>query len=632
MNIRKTDMSDYDAEKEEVEKIWNSNKNTVDLVANFFPTFSAELNETKSTIASERDRILAIEQQQKTHLLAKLQHGLSMLLEKLHQQEFVSNYSLDTVKDSLQASLTELASAQKEISNEQTFEKVESKTKLYDGLQNASEDMNKKIGLALADEERRFQDSEGSELAKVRKATDMLYSYEKSINKSLDELQNDLDSTYPSAVKHISMLNLKAESVRSSVDEESQNFEKEVSSLKNLLNTSENKLQSSRISQIAVIQKTINDRTSSVFKTNQVNLASQKMNEEKELGDQISKWKQILLSLHSLIISWDSNATSNVKSIESKLKMEKLGNADNAKDILHSVSIAENTSAARLLSFESKIENMYRKISSEQHNGLLQLQNDKEGLQDDIDAKFQQQMLNMTNLLHDQKQTLLKSVDQKASQTSQYIQNLDSTLQDMNAHFSAEIEKLRIKQNDFISQEARNVTLESRVLDLLKSSLLRKVSDLEQDASRFLTTSAEDRSSVQKQIDVIKSKLSAISNEMSAEEQMQSELSGIKENMQNLKDRETYDNSVSQQSSRDMAAEVAHIRSVLNFTTQDIDTTITEEERKGSILAFDVNHSVAILRANLDYLRSAVASVSKMAGPQGPPGVQGAIGMKVNSK
>ena len=119
---------------------------------------------------------------------------------------------------------------------------------------------------------------------------------------------------------------------------------------------------------------------------------------------------------------------------------------------------------------------------------------------------------------------------------------------------------------------------------------------------------------------------------MSAEEQMQSELSGIKENMQNLKDRETYDNSVSQQSSRDMAAEVAHIRSVLNFTTQDIDTTITEEERKGSILAFDVNHSVAILRANLDYLRSAVASVSKMAGPQGPPGVQGAIGMKVNSK
>ena len=144
-DLRKSDDSDYDSENKEISRIRNSNQETVDSVQSFYPEFTSELNNTKEILAFENSHLLSLETQQQTYLFKALQQEVSVLGKKMLQQQMDSNYSLGTVKDSLDASLTELAAELKEISSNLILGKVQLRSELSNGLRNASTKLNDKI-------------------------------------------------------------------------------------------------------------------------------------------------------------------------------------------------------------------------------------------------------------------------------------------------------------------------------------------------------------------------------------------------------------------------------------------------------------------------------------------------------
>ena len=272
---------------------------------------------------------------------------------------------------------------------------------------------------------------------------------------------------------------------------------------------------------------------------------------------------------------------------------------------------------------------MFADISDEIHRLQFKQQSDRNVIEGDIDAGLKHLQSNLTYLMQEQKSSLTQSIDHSISNTNLQAQMADRSIQDVRTALSKKIETLRSIETNVLLQEARNLTYESKALEMLKASLIEKLTRLENDEGHLQSTEEEDRSNVQKEIADIKTALNRLSVEMGTEAQIQAKLAGAQNDISRIDGKESVDYSSFQQSNKRVAAEVAQMRSTLNFTAQDILARIADEEQKRFSMTSETNGSIALLRQRWDLLRSSIASISKMVGPQGPPGPQGPMGLKV---
>ena len=327
--------------------------------------------------------------------------------------------------------------------------------------------------------------------------------------------------------------------------------------------------------------------------------------------------------------AWDLNTSSIVKSVESKVDEERLTNAFESKEISGLVSSAENVSAAQIASLNTRITNLFRELFNEQHSVQLREQADKELVEGDIDAGLHLVMQNASNSMRDQRQELLSLLNKEVSQTNEHIERTDLHLQNVKAEFTDEIKSSTRVENNLNFQELKNVTMEHKVLESAKFSLLNRIRDLEQETGHFTTTQHEDSTTVQNEIGSIKLELDKLRKEMGDEAQLSGKLEGEHDFLNRLSGKESDFYTLTQQTSKRIEAELIQLRSMLNITAQDIYTRISNEEKKRSDMTADLNGSIALLRQKWYLLRSVADSVSKMVGPPGPPGPRGPIGMQV---
>ena len=621
--------ADYNSESEEINRIRNSNKKTVNSVNSFYPEFSSELNDTKAMLLFEKNHLASLEQQQKAVLLKILGQDILVLHEKMQQQQRISNYSLETVKDNLHASLTELAAAIKEVSSDQTLGQVELRSKLSDGLRNASAKLHEKIEFESKVASKMLLGSLRKEDLEIKHISETLSSYEESLNKSRYKIQMDLGLQYPALSKSIESLfsgeSLIGRQVKSDSSEMKHNF----SSLSNQLKSNTKQTQFDRASAIGKVQNEFSKKVSLVQTHLDSMLSYQNIKEEVALHEQVHHWEDVLASLHAMLDLWNTNSSSVIRSLETKAQEQRLKNTDDAKDIIYALSTAENVSSSQLSKYSTQVSNVFADISDEIHRLQFKQQSDRNVIEGDIDAGLKHLQSNLTYLMQEQKSSLTQSIDHSISNTNLQAQMADRSIQDVRTALSKKIETLRSIETNVLLQEARNLTYESKALEMLKASLIEKLTRLENDEGHLQSTEEEDRSNVQKEIADIKTALNRLSVEMGTEAQIQAKLAGAQNDISRIDGKESVDYSSFQQSNKRVAAEVAQMRSTLNFTAQDILARIADEEQKRFSMTSETNGSIALLRQRWDLLRSSIASISKMVGPQGPPGPQGPMGLKV---
>ena len=621
--------ADYNSESEEINRIRNSNKKTVNSVNSFYPEFSSELNDTKAMLLFEKNHLASLEQQQKAVLLKILGQDILVLHEKMQQQQRISNYSLETVKDNLHASLTELAAAIKEVSSDQTLGQVELRSKLSDGLRNASAKLHEKIEFESKVASKMLLGSLRKEDLEIKHISETLSSYEESLNKSRYKIQMDLGLQYPALSKSIESLfsgeSLIGRQVKSDSSEMKHNF----SSLSNQLKSNTKQTQFDRASAIGKVQNEFSKKVSLVQTHLDSMLSYQNIKEEVALHEQVHHWEDVLASLHAMLDLWNTNSSSVIRSLETKAQEQRLKNADDAKDIISALATAENVSSSQLSKYNTQVSNVFADISDEIHRLQFKQQSDRNVIEGDIDAGLKHLQSNLTYLMQEQKSSLTQSIDHSISNTNLQAQMAGRSIQDVRTALSKKIETLRSIETNVLLQEARNLTYESKALEMLKASLIEKLTRLENDEGHLQSTEEEDRSNVQKEIADIKTALNRLSVEMGTEAQIQAKLAGAQNDISRITGKESVDYSSFQQSNKRVAAEVAQMRSTLNFTAQDILARIADEEQKRFSMTSETNGSIALLRQRWDLLRSSIASISKMVGPQGPPGPQGPMGLKV---
>jgi hypothetical protein len=629
IRMRKTDDSDYSNENNEIDKISRSNHNMVDKVETFVPAFSSELNQTSDLLSSVHERLHSLEQQHKQLLLSKLDNDVELLHESIRHLSFHTNFSLETLENSMKTSLVELRAAQKELSDDQALEKVDLNSKLTDGLQSTNLHLSNLVNSAVEHMKDLIKTDHRKIGANVNKVGAQLSAYESSVNESIDTIQHNVSSKYSLLSTLLHSLDLSEAFIMASAKQTARYYVDNTTEMQRHLDTFTQQIRHTRVSALELIRKDMDQELKSANFNAAATIAAQGVSDKHALKHQEKMLQDLILQFQRTIRSGDINNSRQLEAVKSAIEGQINRLTVQGSKIHDYLELSVNTSTEQAASLNSRMTNTFSKFSDEQQHMEAMQQAAAERTEEDIDAGLRNLQLNLTMVMQNEIRVLQNALEHSLSLTNGRVRKTDDDLDEISTRFSRDVAESQFWDTTQLSSIEKNLTYEAQRLESMKAALSKQVDDLKQNIHHLMYTEDDDRSSIHSSVHNLRSELAGLTQEMDVAARIQTRLEAVQDAVNHMSYKESNEYSMQQQSDSVVAGAIRHMQSMLNLTAQDIFTTITEEERKQSRISLATNQSVASLKQGWEKLRGTISSVSKMIGPPGLPGPAGPSGMKV---